>query len=61
MNSFSKPRIQGAVVVLLASVSALLAAIDPDTRPAFGDLAKVVLVTYIGTQSPKENDDDNDR
>jgi hypothetical protein len=55
-----KNRISDTIALLLVSSSFVLAILDPNTRPAFGDLAKVVVVTYIGAKSSKE-DNDNDR
>jgi hypothetical protein len=51
-------RISDTIALLLVSSSLILAALDSNTRPAFGDLTKVVLVTYIGTKSLKEDNKD---
>jgi hypothetical protein len=49
-------RISDTIALLLASSSLVLAILDPTTRPAFGDLTKLAVVTYIGLKSPKDND-----
>ena len=54
-NPFLQARIQGAVVLLLVLGSLVLAAIDPSTRPMFGDLTKVVVGGYIGRLSIPPN------
>jgi hypothetical protein len=48
INPFSQAQILGVVVLLLVFGSLVLAAIDPSTRPMFGDLTKVVVGAYIG-------------
>ena len=48
INLFLPNRILGTVVLLLVFGSLVLAAIDPSTRPMFGDLTKVVVGAYIG-------------
>lgn len=55
INSFSQARILGAVVLLLVLGSLVLAAIDPSTRPMFGDLTKIVVGAYIGLYIPAPN------
>jgi hypothetical protein len=55
INYPSQARILGAVVLLLVSGSLVLAAIDPSTRPMFGDLTKVVVGAYIGLHIPALN------
>ena len=52
---FLASRILGAVVLLLVFDSLVLAAIDPSTRPMFGDLTKVVVGAYIGLHIPAPN------
>jgi hypothetical protein len=48
MNSQPQSRIVEAVLLLLVSVSVVLATIDPSTRPRFIDLTKSVVQAYIG-------------
>ncbi len=55
INPFSQARILGAVVLLLVLGSLVLAAIDPSTRPTFGDLTEVVVGAYIGLYIPAPN------
>lgn len=47
-NSVSQSQILDTVTLILVFGSLGLAVIDPSTRPAFGDLTKGVLVTYLG-------------
>ncbi|MEG4007709.1 hypothetical protein QUA41_17620 [Microcoleus sp. Pol11C1] len=51
-NLFSQARILGTVVWVLVLGSLVLAAIDPSTRPMFGDLTKVVVGAYTGLYLP---------
>jgi hypothetical protein len=54
-NSFRQDDILGAVVLLLVVGSLVLAAIDPSTRPTFGDLTEIVVGAYIGLHIPAPN------
>ena len=47
-KSLSQTQILDTVTLILVFGSLWLAVIDPSTRPAFGNLTKGVLVTYIG-------------
>jgi hypothetical protein len=48
INPFPQTRILDTVTLILVFGSLWLAVIDPSTGPAFGNLTKGVLVTYIG-------------
>lgn len=47
-NSSLQDRIQGAVFSLVVLWSLVMATVDPSTRPMFEELAKIVVVSYIG-------------
>jgi hypothetical protein len=53
MKYFTKSDFLGILVLVLAVGSLALAVIDPSTRPAFADLAKVAVGAYIGLLTPK--------
>ena len=53
MKSFTKSDFLGIIVLVLALGSLVLAVIDPSTRPAFADLAKVSVGAYIGLLTPR--------
>ncbi len=53
MKNFTKADFLGVLVLLLALGSLTLAVIDPSTRPAFADLAKVAVGAYIGLLTPR--------
>ena len=47
-NSSLQALIQGAAFSLVVLWSLVMATVDPSTRPMFEELAKVVVVSYIG-------------
>ena len=53
MRHFTKSDFLGLLVLVLALGSLALAVIDPSTRPAFADLAKVAVGAYIGLLTPR--------
>jgi hypothetical protein len=62
INSLSRSRILGAVVLILVSGSVVLATIDPSIRPMFLESTKVVVLAYIRSRSSHQTrDKNNDR
>ena len=53
MKAFTQSDFLGLLVLVLALGSLTLAVIDPSTRPAFADLAKVAVGAYIGLLTPR--------
>jgi hypothetical protein len=54
-NPLPQTRILDTITLILVFGSLVLAAIDPSTRSAFGNLTKVVVVAYIGIHIPPSN------
>jgi hypothetical protein len=56
MNIFEKVNTRSLVILILVFGAVGLAVIDPNFRPAYGDLAKISLGGYLGQLLPQKRD-----